>query len=304
MGQEFPLPVTSQFFGTVPDPAWKMRKYSQEWQPYDTVNATIGQGYMLASPLQLGVMAARLATGNKLMPRLLLDGKRPSFESMDFHGDHVQVIQKAMSDVINGPGTAGRARLPIDDVLMAGKTGTAQVVSLSAGGGRGGRWQYRDHGLFIFFAPFDKPRYAGAVVIEHGGGSGAAYPVARDVMTFLFDPSKGLEALYALEKQWGGTAQQRMAAKYAAYATAAGIEVPPLPADIDQLAARVDAEARADIARTEEARHAEGPVTAPPEESADGTSTPPPSALVPEVAPSPAATGGTVAQSGSSVPQR
>ena len=300
MGQEFPLPVTSQFFGTVPDPAWKMRKYGQEWQPYDTVNATIGQGYMLASPLQLGVMAARLATGNKLMPRLLLDGKRPTFESMNFHGNHVEVIQKAMSDVINGPGTAGRARLPIDDVLMAGKTGTAQVVALSAGGGRGGRWQYRDHGLFIFFAPFDKPRYAGAVVIEHGGGSGAAYPIARDVMTFLFDPTKGLEALYDLEKQWGGTAQQRMAAKYAAYATAAGIEVPPLPADIDQLAARVDAEARADVARTE-ARHVEGAVT-PPDEEAGGPSVPPPSAAVPTGAPDPMIETGEAAQPGPSVP--
>ena len=132
---------------------------------------------------------------------------------MNFHGDHVQIIQQAMSDVVNGPGTAGRARLPIENVLMAGKTGTAQVVGLNVGGGKGGQWKYRDHGLFIFFAPFDKPRYAGAVVIEHGGGSGAAYPIARDVMTFLFDPAKGLEALHALEKQWGGTAQQRLDAR-------------------------------------------------------------------------------------------
>lgn len=86
---------------------------------------------------------------------------------------------------------------------MAGKTGTAQVVSLSVSNGKSGPWKYRDHGLFIFFAPYDNPRYAGAVVIEHGGGSGAAYPIARDVMTFLFDPAKGLEALAALEAGWG-----------------------------------------------------------------------------------------------------
>src|SRR3546814_13043111 len=85
-----------------------------------------------------------------------------------------------MSEVINGPGTAGRARLPIPDVLMAGKTGTAQVVSLNKSDGKSGPWKYRDHGLFIFFAPYDNPRYAGAVVIEHGGGSGAAYPILRD----------------------------------------------------------------------------------------------------------------------------
>jgi penicillin-binding protein 2 len=245
MGQEFPLPVASQFFGTVPDPAWKQQKYGTPWASFDTVNATIGQGYMLANPLQLAVMASRLATGNKIMPRLLLDDRNPSFESMNFHGDHVQIIQQAMSDVVNGPGTAGRARLPIDNVLMAGKTGTAQVVSLNVGGGKGGSWKYRDHGLFIFFAPFDKPRYAGAVVIEHGGGSGAAYPIARDVMTFLFDPAKGLEALHAMEKQWGGTAQERLAADYARFATASGLDLPPAPADPATIARLVDAEARA-----------------------------------------------------------
>ncbi len=245
MGQEFPLPVASQFFGTVPDPAWKLQKYGQPWQPFDTVNATIGQGYMLANPLQLAVMAARLATGNKVMPRLMLDENRPRFESMNFHGDHVQVIQNAMSDVVNGPGTAGRARLPIENVLMAGKTGTAQVVSLNVGSGRGGQWKYRDHGLFIFFAPFDNPRYAGAVVIEHGGGSGAAYPIARDVTTFLFDPAKGLEALHALEKQWGGTAQERLDAEYARFAAAAGVDVPPAPSDPATIIRQVEAEARA-----------------------------------------------------------
>ena len=249
MGQEFPLPVASQFYGTVPDPAWKLQKYGKAWQNFDTVNATIGQGYMLANPLQLAVMTARIATGNKIMPRLTLDKRKPGFESMNFHGDHVQIIQTAMKDVVNGPGTAGRARLPIENVLLAGKTGTAQVVSLNVGSGKGGPWKYRDHGLFICFAPFDNPRYACSVVIEHGGGSGAAYPIARDVMTYLFDPAKGLEALHAMEKQWGGTAQQRLDATYAAYAAAAGVDVPPAPADPAAVAREVDAEARAAAAQ-------------------------------------------------------
>lgn len=229
MGQEFPLPVASQFYGTVPDPAWKMKKYGRGWQPFDTVNATIGQGYMLASPLQLAVMAGRLATGNKLMPRLLLGDDKPKLESMNFHGDHVQIIQNAMNEVVNGHGTAGRAKLPIPDVLMAGKTGTAQVVSLSVSSGKGGPWKYRDHGLFIFFAPFDNPRYAGAVVIEHGGGSSSAYPIARDVTTFLFNPQIALEKLYEMEKQWGGTPQQRMAARYASYTKIYGSGAPKAP---------------------------------------------------------------------------
>jgi len=201
----------------------------------------------------------------------MLDKSKPRFETMNFHGDHVQVIQQAMSDVVNGPGTAGRARLPIEDVLMAGKTGTAQVVSLSAGGGRGGEWKFRDHGLFIFFAPFDNPRYAGAVVIEHGGGSGAAYPIARDVMTFLFDPAKGLEALHALEQQWGGTAQQRLDADYARFAEAAGIDIPPAPSDPAQIARLVDAEARA---AAQPAAVATQAITPPPETGGTAAGTP------------------------------
>ena len=245
MGQTFDLPVTSQFYGTVPDPQWKLEKYGKEWQPFDTVNATIGQGYMLANPLQLAVMASRLATGAEVQPRLVLDATERKFRSMNFHAGNVGIIQQAMSDVVNGPGTAGRARLPIPDVLMAGKTGTAQVVGLNLSNGKSGPWKYRDHGLFIFFAPFDNPVYAGAVVIEHGGGSGAAYPIARDVMTFLFDPVKGLEALHALERGWGGTAQQRLDSQYKAYAAAAGEILPPSPPDPLELARLVDAEARA-----------------------------------------------------------
>ena len=244
LGQEFDLPVLSQFYGTVPDPAWKMRKYGREWQAFDTVNATIGQGYMLFNPLQLAVMSARLATGRHIEPKLVR-GERSAFPSVDFPDEHVAYVRQAMSDVVNGPGTAGRARLPIDDVLMAGKTGTAQVVGLNLSDGKSGPWKYRDHGLFVFFAPFDQPRYAGAVVIEHGGGSGAAYPIARDVTTFLFDPAKALEALHGFESQWGGTAQERLAAKYAAYAAQAGEDVPPIPRREEDIFDLVDAEARA-----------------------------------------------------------
>jgi penicillin-binding protein 2 len=244
LGQEFPLPVTSQFYGTVPDPAWKLKKYDREWQAFDTVNATIGQGYMLANPLQLAVSAARLATGRHVMPRLTMNTPPTGFDQVDFPDEHVRYVRQAMSDVVNGPGTAGRGRLPFDDIKMAGKTGTAQVVSLSKSDGKTGPWKYRDHGLFTFFAPFDNPRYAGAVVIEHGGGSGSAYPIARDVMTFMFDPAKGMDALRALENQWGGTAQQRLDRKYAAFAQAAGETVKPAPTRDEDIFDMVEAEAR------------------------------------------------------------
>ncbi|MCB2075308.1 MAG: penicillin-binding protein 2 [Novosphingobium sp.] len=226
LGEEFPLPVLGQSYGTVPDPEWKLRKYEREWQTFDTVNATIGQGYMLVNPLQQAVMTARIASGRKIMPRLVFDKTAPPAESLGIPQEHLDYVHKAMSDVVNGPGTARRARLPIEDLLLAGKTGTAQVVSLSVSSGKSGPWKYRDHGHFVCFAPFDKPRYACAVVIEHGGGSSAAYPVARDVMTYLFDPKKAMEVLTGLEEGWGGTAQERMDAKYSAYAAEFGESAP------------------------------------------------------------------------------
>jgi penicillin-binding protein 2 len=248
----------------VPSPAWKQKKYGQPWALYDTVNATIGQGYMLANPLQLAVMAGRLATGNNLMPRLLLDKRAPAPAALGFSAEDIRYVRQAMSDVVNGPGTAGRAKLPVENVLMAGKTGTAQVVGLNISSGKGGLWKYRDHGLFIFFAPFDNPRYAGAVVIEHGGGSGAAYPIARDVMTFMFDPEKGMAALHELEKGWGGTAIERMAIKYAAAERLYG-GAPPKPvseAQVERAAAAAPSPTPTTV-QTEAASPAPEPVAAP-----------------------------------------
>ena len=131
-----------------------------------------------------------------------------------------------MDLVVNGPGgTAGRSRLPLDGITMAGKTGTAQVRGLNTGNGKGGTWKFRDHGLFIGFAPVDNPRYATAVVIEHGmGGSRAAAPVAKDFMTFLFDREKAMEALETFETGWGGSIKERMDRSYAAWK--AGVAAP------------------------------------------------------------------------------
>ncbi len=277
MGQEFPLPVTSQFYGTVPTPEWKFNKFGREWAAYDTVNASIGQGYYLASPLQLAVMTARLATGKRLNPRLVLDGADVDPADYNFRPEDIAHVRQAMSNVVNGAGTARRAQLPIPDVQIAGKTGTAQVVSLSISDGRSGPWKYRDHGLFTFFAPTENPRYAGAVVIEHGGGSGSAYPIARDVMTFMFDPQKGLEALSALERQWGGTAQERLEQRYAAYAAERGATVVAPPRRDEDIFDRVEAEAR--VAAQQSEQIADEFVA--PREDQNAVGTPPPDALTP-----------------------
>ncbi|WP_298188570.1 penicillin-binding protein 2 [Novosphingobium sp.] len=285
LGQEFPMPYPGQSYGTVPDPAWKQRKYGKEWAIYDTVNATIGQGYMLVNPLQQAVMASRLASGLQLTPRLLMDRHAPHAPSLGIRQDHLDLIHAAMNEVVNGRGTAGKARLPVEGVQMAGKTGTAQVVGLNIGNGKGGLWKHRDHGHFICFAPFDKPRYACAVAIEHGGGSGAAYPIARDVMTFLFDRAKAMEVLEGYEKEWGGNVQQRMTAKYNAYAARFGASAPAAP-DEAQAAEAVAADnspaPEPAAAQTDAAPPAPEPEPAPAETTA-------PAATAPNPAPSAAA---------------
>jgi penicillin-binding protein 2 len=246
LGERYDLPVASQSYGTVPDAAWKQERFGQAWSHSDSLNAVIGQGYMIANPLQLGVMAACIASGSRVRPRLLA-GEGPAPGTFAYDPAHFERVRLGMSEVVNGAGTAGRSRLPFPDILMGGKTGTAQVRSLAGGrGGTGVPWRYRDHGLFVFFAPVDRPIYAGSVVIEHGmGGSRAAAPVARDVLTYLFDPQKGLEALHALEAEWGGTAQERLAASYIRYAaTTTGTDVPIVPSDPAAHMRLVDAEAR------------------------------------------------------------
>lgn len=285
LGQEFPMPYAGQSYGTVPDPAWKLRKYQKEWALYDTVNATIGQGYMLVNPLQQAVMASRIASGREVMPRLVLDRKAPPVKSMGFRQDHLDFIHSAMSEVVNGRGTAGRAKLPIDDVLMAGKTGTAQVVGLNVANGKSGAWKYRDHGHFIAFAPYDKPKYACAVVVEHGGGSGAAYPIARDVMTYIFAPDKAMAVLDEFEKQWGGNVQQRMAARYDSFAAKYGGSAPKPVPDDEALTEQVEQARKRDTAPTIAQTDAASPRPEPGVAPAQDAPQPPQQPTAPQVQP-------------------
>lgn len=224
LGQEFPLPFQSQRYGTIPDSVWKKKKYDQEWSRSDSLNAVIGQGYVITSPFQLAVMASRIASGRMLEPEILLKNRRAG-PHLPFPDEHLQVVRDGMDLVVNGAGTAVRSRLDLPDVKMAGKTGTAQVRAIRGGQrGQGGARRYRDHGLFICFAPTVQPRYAAAVVIEHGmGGARAAAPVAKDVLTFLYDREKAMASLEALEAGWGGGIEERMALQYAAFQAGQGV---------------------------------------------------------------------------------
>ena len=224
LGQKFDLPVVSQSFGTVPDSKWKLKRYAEnkrlierpDWTASDTLNASIGQGYLIVNPLQLAVMVSRIASGRDVQPQLIgrHDKAAPLLEIPQ---EHLDVVRGGMWEVVNGDGTAGASRIMLPGVEMGGKTGTAQVRKI-AGSQRGqsGEWKYRDHGLFVCFAPTANPRYAASVVIEHGlGGARAAAPVAKDVLTYLFDKEKALASLAGLEAQWGGTLAERTARRQA-----------------------------------------------------------------------------------------
>ena len=253
LGEKFDLPLVSQNFGTIPDSAWKKRRFERnprsierpDWTRSDSLNAVIGQGFVIVNPLQLAVSTACIASGRRIRPQLLGAHDKP-LEALDVPAEHLEAVRGGMWEVVNGNGTAVASKLGIPGVEMCGKTGTAQVrrLSASASRGQGGEWRFRDHGLFVFFAPFDKPRYAGSVVIEHGmGGARAAAPVAKDVLTYLFDRPKALERLAALEAQWGGTLAERMArraqaieaaARQAAAAGSPPIAAPaPLPSSVN-----------------------------------------------------------------------
>jgi penicillin-binding protein 2 len=243
-GEKFDLPVAMQRYGTMPDSEWKMRRYKTAWTTADTVNASIGQGYVLVNPLQLAVIASRIASGRTLMPRLLAaQGDAPQGPSLNIPPSHLAVVHGGMRDVINtGGGTAGSARLQVPGVEMAGKTGSAQVRRISLADRRAGRatalgtsgaWRLRDHGHFIGFAPADKPRFAIGVALEHAGHGAEAAQVARDVITYLFAPDRAMVTLAAFEKQWGGDIATRMAAEAQAWAEARA-PVPPPPDEMPE----------------------------------------------------------------------
>jgi penicillin-binding protein 2 len=196
LGMRHDLPMSAITSGNMPDKAWKQERYQQTWRIGDTINAAIGQGYVLASPLQLAVMTARLASGRQVVPRLLhMVGTEVVPHApqtpLGLTASHLAAVQQGMFDVMNGEkGTAKRSRIVDETMLMAGKTGTSQVRNISAAERASGvisnddlPWERRDHALFVGFAPFDAPRYAVSVVVEHGGGGSlAAAPIARDIL--------------------------------------------------------------------------------------------------------------------------
>ncbi|KPQ05190.1 MAG: penicillin-binding protein 2 [Rhodobacteraceae bacterium HLUCCA12] len=195
LGQRYQLPLSAMSEGLNPSRQWKRDRRGEEWLVGDTINAAIGQGFVLSTPLQLAVMTARLATNREVLPRLVhgIDGDDtapPEYAPLGLPPDVLSLVHRGMWECANHTrGTAYSSRIVDESMQMCGKTGTSQVFSITAAERAEGirsqeqlPWNRRNHALFVAFAPETEPRYAVSVVVEHGGGgSTSAAPIGRDL---------------------------------------------------------------------------------------------------------------------------
>ena len=209
IGIKHNLPLSGVARGLSPTKNWKLKTQGESWVLGDTLNVGIGQGYVLASPLQLAVMAARIASGKVVEPRIIkrvngVEQKIPNQLKLNIDPNALGIIRSGMYEVSNGiKGTARKSKIAISEISMAAKTGTSQVRNITSKERATGvipneklPYNRRDHALFVGFAPYNQPKYAIAVVVEHGGGgSKVAAPIARDIMLrALYEKIPPLEA--------------------------------------------------------------------------------------------------------------
>lgn len=194
------IPVSAISKGLMPTKTWKSETFGQRWLTGDTLNAGIGQGYILTTPIQLTLMTARIATGNLIIPKLIsamngVQALNQKFQKLDIPERVLREIRNGMAAAVNDrDGTGYKSRIIDKDYRLAGKTGTAQVRRITSLEREEGvtknenlPWEKRDHALFTGYAPFNKPKYAVSVIVEHGGsGSRVAAPIARDILLFAF----------------------------------------------------------------------------------------------------------------------
>lgn len=192
LGTTYDLGIENQKSGVIPDKAWKRERFKAEWQQGETVIAGIGQGYVLVTPTQLATMLARIVNGGyEITPTFIKQEHSENPQSLHLNPQDIELVKQGMYEVVNGKGgTATQAKLRIDGIKMGGKTGTTQVRRISLKERAEGikkdedlPWKYRNHAWFMAYAPHDKPKYAVAVIVEHGrSGAGVAAPIASKIL--------------------------------------------------------------------------------------------------------------------------
>ena len=202
LGRPTGVELSGERPGLIPTTQWKMRKKREAWLAGETISASIGQGFNLVTPMQQVAMTAAVANGGILLkPHLIkrieeVDGRLQKIIDPEILGrvnarpENLEFIRDALRDVVNGKSGTGRAAR-MDDIVVSGKTGTAQVVHLRVTEDTANEdeipYQFRDHAWFVAFAPYEKPEIAVAVLVEHGGhGGSAAAPLAKKLMQAYF----------------------------------------------------------------------------------------------------------------------
>ena len=193
LGRETGLELQEERSGLVPDKQWKKKRFGNSWTIGETVLAGIGQGYMLATPLQLALLGARIATGQTTKPTLLLNNEEATHTPLNIKKRNLNLMMKGMNLAVNSAtGTARMASIDIPGWSLGGKTSTSQVRRVSLKEREKGRtsipWHLRDHAMFMGIAPMENPKYIVALVVEHGGwASKAAVPIAKDIANMLYE---------------------------------------------------------------------------------------------------------------------
>ena len=175
--------------GIIPDRKWKEKNIGSYWVHGDTIISGIGQGFILTNCLQLAVMMARVASNKEIVPRLIYSDEKPKFKPLGIQQKNIQFVLEGLEQVTKKGGTAAGSAINVDGKKMGGKTGTSQVRNISKAERQTGvltteqlKWNLRNHGLFVGYAPTNAPKYAVCVIMEHAGGSG---PAARATATIF-----------------------------------------------------------------------------------------------------------------------
>ncbi len=183
--------------GVIPDRYWKEEAIGYKWVHGDTIISGIGQGFTLTNCLQLAIMMARTVSNKVVMPRLILTDEKPQFANLGLQKKNITSVMKGLEQVTRTGGTAAGSAININGARMAGKTGTSQVRSISRAERASGvltneqlKWNMRNHGLFVGYAPTNKPRYAVCAITEHSGGSGPAARTVAATMRALLKEKK------------------------------------------------------------------------------------------------------------------
>lgn len=183
--------------GVMPDKYWKEKHVGSNWVHGDTIISGIGQGFILTNCLQLAVMLARVTSNKIVIPRLIYDDKKPKFKTMGLQQKNIRLVLNGLEMVTKPGGTAAGSAIDVDGAKMGGKTGTSQVRNISKKERATGvlsagqlEWNKRNHGLFVGYAPLDKPKYAVCIITEHSGGSGPAARTCATVMKTLLQGDK------------------------------------------------------------------------------------------------------------------